>query len=98
MDMGMNGARQNLAFHVPPEAHIIHAALGMGDADRVLFDDRAFIEISGDVVGRRADQSHAALIGLLVRFAPLKEGRKEWWMLMMRPDISWHSRSDRTCM
>ena len=38
------------------------------DADDVLVDDRSGIELAGHVMTRRADQLHAALKGLVVRF------------------------------
>ena len=52
------------------------------DADHVLLDDRAGVELLGDVVGGRADQLDPALLGALVGPAPAKAGRNEWWMLM----------------
>ena len=36
-------------------------------------------------MGGGADQLHAALVRLMIRFAPLKPGRNEWWMLMQLP-------------
>ncbi|MNS91893.1 hypothetical protein D3C72_1260050 [compost metagenome] len=72
----MDGTRQNLRFHITAERYVIFRALGMGDAHRVLLDDRAFVEIGGDVMRRCADKLHAALIGLLVGVCAL-EARQE---------------------
>ena len=74
--MGVDGAGQNLAFHVAAERDIVFGALGVGDAHGVLFDDRAFVEIGGDIMGCRTDQLHAALIGLLVRVGALEGGEE----------------------
>lgn len=72
MNMGVDGPRKNLAFHIPTQADIVHRALGMGYADRILLDDRPFIEIGGDVMGGRADQPHPAFIGLFIRVGALE--------------------------
>ncbi len=53
---------------------------------------------AGDVVGGGPDQLHAAGVGALIGLAPLKLGRKEWWMLMIRPDQRAHRSADSTCM
>ncbi len=94
----MDGPGQHLAFDIAADRDIVVGRLRMRDAGRVLLDDRTLVEIAGDVVRRRPDQLDAALIGLLVGVRPLKLGRKEWWMLMIRPDIFLHSASDNTCM
>jgi hypothetical protein len=96
--MGVDGAGQHLAFDIAADRDIVVCGLRMGDAGRVLLDDRAFVEIGGDVMRRGADQLDAALIGLLVGVGALELGRKEWWMLMIRPDIFLHIASDSTCM
>ena len=88
--MGVHGARQNLAFDIAADRDIILGRLRMGDAGNVLLDNRAFVEIGSNIMRRRADQLDAALIGCLYGLAPLNDGRKEWWMLMILPDIFWH--------
>src|SRR3954447_26454555 len=40
--------------------------VGVGDADDVLFDDRAGIELGRHVMRRGTDELHTALLGLLV--------------------------------
>ena len=48
----------------------------MGDAGGFLFDDRTFIEVRGDIVGRGADQLDAALMGLVIGLGPLERGQE----------------------
>ena len=55
MDMGMDGTRQHLAFDIAADRNIIVGRLRMGDARRILLDDRAFVEIRRNVIRRRAD-------------------------------------------
>lgn len=98
MNMGVYGTRQHLRLHVAAERHVILGRLGMGDAHGILLDDRSLIQIGGDIMRRRANQLHTALIGLLVGVGPLKDGRKEWWILMILPDIASHILSESTCM
>ena len=74
--MGVDGAGQHLAFDIAAKRDIIVGRLRVGDAHRVLLDDRAFVEIGGDVMGRGANQLHAALIGLLVRVGALEGGEE----------------------
>ena len=45
-------------------------------------------------VARSLNQIDAESKGL----APLKDGRKEWWMLMTRPSMRSQSESERICM
>ena len=61
--MGVDGAGENDFFEVAAEAHEIVDALAVGDADDVLFDDGAFVEGFGDVVGGGADDFDAAVVG-----------------------------------
>ncbi len=68
----MDCAGKDLALHIPAERDVIIRALRMGDAYGVLFDDGAFVEIRSDVMRRRADQLHAALVGLLIRVRTLE--------------------------
>jgi hypothetical protein len=55
--------RSMSAPEAPERGHV----LAVRDADDVLLDDRAGVEVLGDVVGGRADQLHAALTCLPVR-------------------------------
>ena len=41
-----------------------------------LLDDRAFVQIAGDVVGRSAGEFDAAFMGLVVGFRTLEAGQK----------------------
>src|SRR5690606_21424985 len=76
VDMGVNGTGKNLTFDIATERDIVFGALRMGDAHRVLLDDRAFVQVCRHVMRRRADQLYAALIGLLVGIGAL-EARQE---------------------
>ena len=58
------------------EAHQRGDVVAVGDAHDVLLDDRAFVELLGDVVRGRADELHAALVRLHVRVGA-GEGRQE---------------------
>ena len=49
MDMGVDRAAEHVSLHIAAEADVIIGGLGMGDAHRILFDDRALVEIGGDV-------------------------------------------------
>ncbi len=98
MDVRVNSARQNLRLDIAPDGHIIGRVLRMGDARHVLFDDRAFIEIGGDIMGRRANKFHAALIGLLVRVRAF-EGRQEGMVdIDDAARLFWQNSSERTCI
>ncbi len=48
----------------------------MGHTLRLLLDDRAFVEIGGDVMRRGADDLHAPLVGLMIGLGAL-EARQE---------------------
>ncbi len=98
MDMRVNGARQHLRFHISTERNIIVRRLGMRHTHGVLLDDRPFVEISSDVMCRRADQLHAALIGLFVRVGSLEARQEGMVDVNDAADIFLHRSSDRTCM
>ena len=66
MDVGMNRARQHLTFNITSDGYVVGRVLGMGDAGKVLFNDRAFVEIGRHVMRRCADQFDTAFIGLTI--------------------------------
>jgi hypothetical protein len=70
MDMGVYCPCQNLAFDVSAERNEIICRLCVGDPGDVLFDDRAFIQIFGNIMGGRPNELHAPLEGLLVGSHP----------------------------
>ena len=74
--MVAHGAGQHAAFNVPPLAHEIIRRVAMGDALHILLDNRAFIEIRGDVMRRGADEFDAALMRLVVWLGPFEAGQK----------------------
>src|ERR1700730_8159025 len=69
-------ARQHAAFDVAPLARKIFRRIAMADALDVLVDDRALVEVSGDVMRGGADQLDAALMRLMVGTRAL-EARQE---------------------
>ena len=50
----------------------------MIDALHILFDNRTFVEISGDVVRGGANKLHALATCLMMRRGSLKPGKKLW--------------------
>jgi len=71
-----DGAGEHTALDVTALADEILGAVLMADPLDVLLDDRALIEIGGDVVRRRADQLDAAGVRLVVGLGAL-EARQE---------------------
>ena len=67
--MAVDGARQHLGFHIAAKAHVILGTLGVGHADGVLFDDRAFIQIGGNVMGGGADEFDAPFTDNGIQFS-----------------------------
>lgn len=74
--MEADGLCEDAAFHVLAERHHVGRGVGVGDAGDVLLDDRALVEVSGHVVGGRADQLDAALVGLRVGARTLEGGQE----------------------
>ena len=71
-----HGTRQHLAFHIRTASSQLSNGVSVGDADRVLVNDRPLILVFGDVVRGRSDQFHAALLRLQIWVGP-NECRKE---------------------
>jgi hypothetical protein len=59
-----------------PTAVICSADMRVIDPLDVLLDDRAFVEVGGDVVRGGADQLHATRMGLVVRLGALEAGQE----------------------
>src|SRR6187402_1798142 len=74
--MPQHGARQHLALDIGSATLQVGGGVGVGRAGDVLLDDRPLVQVLGHVVGRRADQLHTALLGLLIRRCS-DEGRQE---------------------
>ena len=72
MNMCMDRSRKDASLYVAAKRDIIIIRLGVGHAHDVLFDDWAFVQISGDIVRRRANQLYAFFKRLLVRVGTLK--------------------------
>ncbi|MNJ76990.1 hypothetical protein D3C77_743940 [compost metagenome] len=63
-------------FSVASDGDQVVWQIGMIDALDFLLDDRALVQIAGDVVIRRPNQFHAALIGLVIRLGALETGQE----------------------
>ena len=72
--MEADGLGEDAALHVLSERHHVRRGVGVGDAGDVLLDDRTLVEVGGHVVGGRADQLDAAIVGLRVGARPLEGG------------------------
>ena len=71
-----HGAGERDAFEVATDGDHLVGHGGVIDPVDPLFDDRAFVEIGGHEMRRRADQLHAAREGLVIGFCAL-ETRQE---------------------
>ena len=71
-----DGLGEDAALHILAECHHVGRGVSVGDTGDVLLDDRALVEVGGHVVGGRADQLDAAIVGLRVGARAL-EGRQE---------------------
>ena len=69
-------ARQDATLDVAADRDEALGGLRVGDADDVLLDDRALVEVGCDVVRRRPDELHAAVVRLVVGLGAL-EARQE---------------------
>src|SRR5258707_1107158 len=68
--------RQHAAFDVAALADEVVRCIAMADALDVLIDDRALIEVAGDVMRGGADQLDAALVRLVIRPRALETRQK----------------------
>src|SRR5258708_39634461 len=69
-------ARQHAALDIAALASEVVGRIAMADALDVLIDDRAFIEVAGDVMRGGADQLDAALVRLVIRPRALETRQK----------------------
>ena len=67
-----DSASERLPFAIAPETQQIVGVVKMIHTDDVLLNNRALVEVGGDVVASRADEFHAALPRALVRICPDK--------------------------
>ena len=74
--MMSHGPRQHAALDVAALADEIVGRIAMTDALDILVDDRAFIEVAGDVMRGGADQFDAARVRLMVGFGALEAGQE----------------------
>ncbi|KAF1858298.1 hypothetical protein Lal_00014799 [Lupinus albus] len=72
----LDRAGQHDALDVAPDGRQLLHAHGVVDALDVLLDDRAFVQVARDEVGRRADQLDAAAVRLRVRTGALEAGQE----------------------
>ena len=64
--MVFDGAGQHPALNIMAGADEILDAHGVGDALCLLLDDRTFIQLWRDIMGGRADQLDAAIMGAVI--------------------------------
>ncbi len=76
IDVPAHRARQHHLFQIAALLQQVIEPVAVGDADHVLLDDRAFVEIGGDVMAGGADQFHAAVEGAVVRLGAAERGQK----------------------
>jgi len=69
-------ARQHPAFDIATLADEIVWGIAMADALDVLIDDRALIEVAGDVMRGGTDQLDATLVRLVIGTCALKTRQK----------------------
>ena len=74
--MEADGLGEDAALHVLSERHHVGRRVGVGDAGDVLLDDRTLVQVGGHVVGGRADQLDAAIVGLRVGTRALEGGQE----------------------
>jgi hypothetical protein len=70
----------------------------MGDRFDVLMDDRAFVEVGGDIVRGRADHLHAARVRLVIGLGALEAGQEAVVDVDAAPGQEAGRSSDRICM
>src|SRR5690349_18072724 len=68
----LHGAGQHLALGVAADGGEILHRVRMVHPRHVLLDDRTLVQVGGHVVRRGADQLHAAVVRLVVRFGALE--------------------------
>jgi hypothetical protein len=73
--MPANRPGERHALDVAPDTGQLGHAVRMVDAGDLLLDDRALVELLGDVVRRRADELHPARMGL--RIGPRSPERRQ---------------------
>ena len=59
-------AGEHAPFDVRAKTHELGRGIPVGDSNDVLFNDRPFVEILGDVVCRGPNQFHSTFLGLLI--------------------------------
>ena len=74
--MEANSLCEDATLHILAEGHHVGRGVSVGDAGDVLLDDRALVEVGGHIVGGRADQLDAALVGLRVGARTLEGGQE----------------------
>lgn len=71
-----DGAGEHDPLDVAADPDQVRDLVGVADPDHVLVDDRPGIELGGDVVGGRADQLDAALVGTRVGVGTDERGQE----------------------
>src|SRR4051812_47124004 len=66
LEMMAHGAGQHAAFDITALSREVFRRIAVANAFDVLVDDRALVEVAGDVMRGRADQLDAALMRLVI--------------------------------
>jgi hypothetical protein len=76
LHMAAHGACQHQRFGIAAQPHQFARRHRVVHAGHVLFDDRAFVQILGDVVRGGADDLDPARVRLVVRLRALEAGQE----------------------
>ena len=99
VEVGLDRAGEDEALDVAADPHQVVDLVAVADPGHVLVDDRAGVELLGDVVGGGADQLDAALVGAAVGVGA-DEGGQEAVVDVdrRRPEPLAGSSAERICM
>ena len=76
LHMAAHGTRQHLRFGIAAQAYQVARRHRMIDPGHVLFDDRTFVQILGDIVGGGADDLDPARVRLVIGLRALEAGQE----------------------
>ena len=78
MQVPVDGAGEHDFFQVAPQTDQVIHTLPVRDANDVLFDDGAFVQFRGDIVGGGTDDFDAALVRRVIGAAAGKCRQERW--------------------
>lgn len=65
-----------IALHIAASMGQLLGAHAVVDPNNILFDDRAFIQVTGDEVGSGTNDFHTSVVGLVVGLGTLERGQE----------------------